>query len=215
MRHPKILYKYMKNCHATNLLTMGIFRVGTLYDFRNCEHGAEISDVNEGILRPTTYINNETLIYDSRPELRGLINISSGGEAIVRNTCFKSKHESKNYYLYCFSDRFNPSLYAKFDADSCLIITDPERFMKAIYEAIVVHTNDNMRNHLEPIKYINKNESHKILQKYHPALTKDLKFKDQAEWRCLWDTIADHIQPFVTANYHIIKFCRLYHTLNK
>lgn len=45
----KILYKYLKKEHAHSLLSKGIIRLGTLYEYRNIEkHGSVIGDDTEG-----------------------------------------------------------------------------------------------------------------------------------------------------------------------
>lgn len=76
MVYPKTLYKYMELSHAQSLLTMGVFRIGTLYDYRKNEHGEGITDINEATLTPRTLIKNEILGPRSRPELRKLIKVA-------------------------------------------------------------------------------------------------------------------------------------------
>lgn len=210
MKTPKILYKYMKSCDAQALLKMGVFRVGTLYDYRTNEHGAKITDINEAILNPRTHVENEMWRPETRPDLRKFINIRPGADVTVRNSDFESRIQSTNCYLYCLSDKFCTELYNDFDADICIAINDPKRFLKKLSETIhsYIYPKDGVLSH---VQYVNRKATHRELEHHHPALTKDLNFQNQAEWRYLWQPIAKKPKPIIIANYRIIKFCRLHH----
>lgn len=42
-----------------------------------------------------------------------------------------------NYYVFCMSYRYGMDLYAEFAADTCLVITDPDRFINQAGKAIM------------------------------------------------------------------------------
>lgn len=214
MEYPKILYKYTRSCHAQKLLRMGTFRIGTLYDYRKGEHGAAISDIDEAKLSPSTHIDNEYWKRETRPELRRFINVSQSASVTVLNSDFKSKVQSKNHYLYCFSDKFCTNLYDDFQADTCVAIINPKKFLTMMSASIQPFINPK-KGSLSRIQYVNRSATHRELENCHPALVKGLSFKNQSEYRCLWQPIASEPQPFITGNYRIIEFCRLHHTILK
>jgi len=175
MRPPKILYKYMKSCEAQALLKMGVFRVGTLYDYKSDEYGAMITDVHEGVLNPRTHVENETWQSETRPELRGFINVRHDAKVSVRNTTFKSSIRSENCYLYCFSDKFCTSLYHAFDSDTCIVIDDPKNFLKILSGTIQGYIYSK-KYFLARVQYLNRGATHRELEDYRPELVKSLDF---------------------------------------
>ena len=89
------LYKYLKKEYAEKLLNDGIFRIGTLYDFR-CEEslGAVVGDRQEGKKTTDSKFKNEHWTSDNYPySARSVVNVAGVGDWRInaRNVTFEKR----------------------------------------------------------------------------------------------------------------------------
>ena len=97
--------------YANNALPMGAFDPGELELVQTMPQGTRF----------------EVFSRDGRP--KGTLNTIGS----IRAT---SKLET-NYYVFCMSYRYGVDQYTRFDADTCLVFTDPDRFINQACKAIM------------------------------------------------------------------------------
>ena len=87
-----------------------------------------------------------------------------------------------DYYTACFSNRFDSRLFDDFDADACLVVTDPVAFVERIRSAVA--------EILPNWKFSNANVRYR--DPFFPAFDKSVVFAKhfryayQDEFRCAW-----------------------------
>jgi hypothetical protein len=58
----RVLFKYMRKAHAQRLLSEGVVRIGTLYEYRNIEkHGLVVGDDAEGTKSAVMHVPDLTM----------------------------------------------------------------------------------------------------------------------------------------------------------
>jgi len=113
------------------MLRFGEIRIGTLFDFRGLEKDIARGDRDEGHRSRILLVEEATTRH---PQLQGLVR--SDGDYSVTNSIFETADKSDDYYLYCMSRTFNPSLFAEFNADVCVLINDRDIFFDAVTRAM-------------------------------------------------------------------------------
>jgi hypothetical protein len=88
-----------------------------------------------------------------------------------------------DYYVYCLGTRYNPALFADFEADSCLVIHDPSTFrnllLKVVGERLTTEwlVDELLVNYMDPLTDV-----------HEPIvpLTKHFRYAYQHEYRFVW-----------------------------
>jgi len=139
----KPLFKYMKKEHADKLFNSGELHIGTLYDFRDEEkYGQKRGDEGEGKKEICEHINDIT-VKDSSQSNR----LSDFSKQYIRiedtakntrlvNVTVSELHDSPDCYIYCMSKNFDERLYEKFQADVCVKLKSPYKFVHSISIAL-------------------------------------------------------------------------------
>jgi hypothetical protein len=95
-----------------------------------------------------------------------------------------------NYYIFCMAGGWVPRLFDDFDADACLVITNPVRFARALRDAARGQLPD-WHFVCEPVKYIDPVQDLRFLsgraqERFAPFLCKDFRYLYQKEVRAAW-----------------------------
>lgn len=158
----KNLYRFMTKKRALEAYLEGSFRIINALDFIKNEHNKARKD-NENLL--IQRLNNCTVT-----------NLQSGKDFNVNNVNKTIYHLDINNYILCMAYEYDKRLYNEFDADTCLVITDPEEFKNRIENTIENYTLTPMR-----VSYNN------LLHHSGVMFCKDKIFKIQKEFRFLWN----------------------------
>jgi hypothetical protein len=95
-----------------------------------------------------------------------------------------TKKALMDYYIYCLSVEFSPRLFLDFDADSCLLITDPKTFIDRVIPAFnSVFPEWNYGK--GPVKYIDPLNPPPI-KDIEVRACKHFRFMYQREYRFVW-----------------------------
>lgn len=193
------IFKYGKREHIESLISDGIIRIGTLFDFKNEEvHGQEIGDQKEGKLRiQGDIINNGPASNLARYQiLRGFVD----GEGFVgRVVITDSDIVSPDLFIFSSASGFSVDALkrwyrdpkAKYDA--CCRISSARLFCKALSRAI--EHKAKFEGMVEVTYYDNSTpvDVHSPVAQLHPAQIKGgVNYGHHREIRAAW-------KPFGTA----------------
>lgn len=180
----KSLYKYSNSYFGNGLAKIGLFRIGTLYDYRNEEHKNGIFDSTEGIKSISVEIEKET--YETGDEVPanlshlGIIKADRSSTNIVLEDIYTNHIiDSENLWLWCCSSDKSKSVMNSFEGtDTCVEIFDPINFIRILSNILSIDGANFLG--LFEVNYANKNEKwNKSNLGIHPALIKDYKFHPQ------------------------------------
>jgi len=95
-----------------------------------------------------------------------------------------------DYYIFCLAMGWNVRLFNDFNADACLVITDPKRFIRALGEAAKGQLPD-WRFCCKPVTYIDSVQDLRFLRvrteaRFAPFFCKDFRYLHQKEVRAVW-----------------------------
>lgn len=124
------LYRFGKRNHICDLIHKGelCLNPGTTY-------GEE--DLSKGAFDPGELEFEQTLPEGVEFEaFCGKTGKSKGKLEVIDVSPLKAYSET-NYYVFCMSYRYLHEFYKEFKADTCLIITDPDRFINQTCKSII------------------------------------------------------------------------------
>jgi len=184
---PKTFYKYLPKQYAKELVEQGVIKIGTLYSYRSKYEGdTQRSDPEEGITKhkPKNVTQNQDGTYNVsvriRPMFQGSIMMSQNSYEL----------SSANAYMYCFSSKKSKELMDNFeDCDTCVAIKDIKKFFELVSYKLAkigfIAVGD--PRDVGPCQYTSRemDESHE-LKNIPECFIKDVKYKNQDEWRLLW-----------------------------
>lgn len=213
-----MLYKYVKREHLEAFFRSGSLKIGTLYEYRNEEElGKVIGDGEEGsyvteLLSPhgrevdlacrspeANYFRQHILRpdqWDSKVKI-----VMEAGANLIANT------NSPNYYIYCVSSVFDEQAMHQFGCDSCIEITNPEKFFKAISKVI---RHKGGFDGVHRITYGLKKTDYLNPHQVHPALLKDPQYSYQSEVRAIWNPKKEPRGSLFVKVPKAIRYCREY-----
>lgn len=218
----KSVYRYAESKWNKALIEKGSVRIGTLYDYRSCEHKAGISDPHEGIKwvhHPIRHFDGskENLAYssiDARAiEQMGLFASADGGpfKGRISNINMIRVLDDPDCFIHCTSYVLGKNVMSEFEgADSCVEIHDYQGFYKTLTEAI---------NKVIPVQwggfsivqYQPRNERFNGDNLGIPAsLIKSFDFSTQFEARAVWHPLTDKPINWMALELpELTKFCRI------
>lgn len=196
----------------------GTIKIGTLYKYREEEKlGNIIGDKNEG--------KNYTVLAFPQEQKR-VIDLSddSAETHFIKNGIIKTgdthvivemgntgrmvkETQSINYYLYCFTSKYDYKMMKKFDCNACIEIIDPDLFFQAISKAIR-HQGAYIGYH--KVAYKNRETDYLNPHKIHPVLQKDVEYSNQYEMRAIWQPKKEPKEELFIEVPEAIKYCREY-----
>jgi hypothetical protein len=185
------MFKYSNNYFSRGLAKLGLFRIGTLYDFRDIEHKSGISDPDEGTKVVRVHIGNET--YESGSDVPKTL--SELGLIKCDDTCsnitLTNIHTTHNllapdFYIWCASTEKSAAVMSQFEgADTCVEVFDVPRFVAILNQLMT--TMDAEFVGIFEVQYRERVEDwNRSNLGMHPAIIKDVRFSGQKELRAIW-----------------------------
>lgn len=197
----------MKSNHANTFFRQGIIRIGTLHEYRDIEkHGKVVGDHQEGMLIEEELHENLTMqsAEDVPSFVRERIKISPGSKIQLINSTFSLSDQSPDYYMYCVTTEFDPTVMKEFGCDRCIEINNVQKFIDGL--------NHCMRHKGKFVGAFNCVYTEKVVSPgkkppYPPVLVKDPKYENQKEVRFLWEPKNKYPRPERMACRKIPRHC--------
>jgi hypothetical protein len=214
------MYRYSLQEYNSLLITLGIIRIGTLYDFRRMEHRQGVVDTQEGQKNISHHIDYLHVADPNNLDIKSNINMQAleklGGIKVTgKNNTFVNIETTKNFnvndcFIFCTSMTCSRETMQQFEgADSCIEIVNVDLFHNILTDTL---------NRIYPVVF---QSIYKIIYQdreepwngrdwgNYPALIKEPKFEKQNEFRAIWKPIGNQpISPIITGNYRLGTCCR-------
>ncbi|MDD5090750.1 MAG: hypothetical protein PHQ23_07510 [Candidatus Wallbacteria bacterium] len=172
-RGGKILVKYGKRKHVEKMLSLGEFRISpaTAYAKKDLEDSRQDDELNRH-----NYIDSDSVS----------ITFEDGTKIPAMGYLKHTRSIPTDYYLFCLSRVFDNTLFYDFQADACLVIHNPEVFIKRVER--IKHSIFQDYNFWDfQVYYYDPFEPEENFKTAHdPANAKDFKFAYQKEHRMIW-----------------------------
>ena len=127
-----VAIKFGKPEHMTALYERGALRVQPATFYKRPDHNGAVRD-DELALEVSLSLEREHI-------LRLVTNPQDVPPGEISHR-MDVKYESKtDYWLYCVTTAVDPRMFVDFEAEACVVITDPYRFQVALDRAIAPHT---------------------------------------------------------------------------
>jgi len=124
------LYKFGERMNIHGLAHRGNLYLSPASKYADRSYGAGVFDPHELVLEQRLPQEIEFEAFDGKTgESKGTLKPLSVGPMVATL--------QSNYYVFCMTYRYSTDLYAEFNADTCLVITDPDRFMNQACKAIM------------------------------------------------------------------------------
>lgn len=140
-----VIYKHENTLHIRSLHERDSIRVGTLYDFRNQEHGKGIADELEGTKTLSTTVTEklpltENDLRGTLPELLGAVHVSGGATITMNNVSMETSFNAPDCHILCFSASNTEAARKSANRDATMFVIDPfwlihriARFLTELY----------------------------------------------------------------------------------
>jgi hypothetical protein len=213
------LFKYMKAEHLDTTLARGIFRIGTLYEFRNMElHGAEIGDVEEGkktihltAATPMTFdlLSNDPRALHTQKVMKGWDGLPAGSRIQINlnaGVSVELREESPDVYTYCASMTYDADQMRAFGYNTCIKIHDREGFFAELSNCLldadfIVGT---------PVQYRPRRVDYADEGVASAVFLKSESYSSQGEFRVLWQPHTQLIAPVLVTCPRALLYCEKY-----
>jgi hypothetical protein len=213
---PGKLFKFLTLKYARALCDRGAIRIGTLYEYRNQEHhGHGVLDIGEGTLR-----HSETVVSATLSQMTGYTqNAAFKGSAPdfkIRNATIVTSIAIQDRFMYCLS--LSPSWEAVIDPSytACVEIFNVVDFLRGIQNFLI-------RAHLVTSQVgcgavVYAGRDHKTFTEgshqsggppAHIALLKPVEYRNQREFRFMFEPTSFPIEPKIGKNPALSKHCRM------
>jgi len=198
------LFKFLnRKKYSEKFLNEGSIKIGTLYEYRNCEeYTKKVLDEKEGQFEITAIIDSEEDMIGK--DLSGfgfyMMGKPEKNKFRFRNITFNSNRNDPNCYIYSTSAAFTTNVLKQAIDDgyiSCVMIHEPFSFFSRVSENF--QDSDFMGYH--PCIYVDrkielnyKSDSERLdlLSKLPGALIKPPDYKNQIEVRAIWKPKKQH-----------------------
>jgi len=203
------LYKYTEREWAESLIKTGSFRIGTLYDYRKEEeYGKGIGDKEEG-KKKVIYDLNEQMVNNNKEMRQILKSVYDSQEgAILKLPNVIKEHDIADCYIYSLSTELVTPNTIDAKYDTCIEIIDNYMFIKCIAEgmaSISKIAGNGLCEYRSRTLTIDRDRS------LHPAFIKDPTFKQQKEFRIVFEpNQLDNLEPHNRSHNSIGKYCKIY-----
>lgn len=170
----KTLFKYGELKFLLPALERGVVRVqrASYYSDASLNH-AQHADELTLEAQPPPWLLTTTVKDRATGNLRRILPINN------RFTV----ESSTDYYVFCLSGAFSPRLFVDFEADSCLIISEPHRFIERLMAAFSQKCLG-YEAHAFPVLYCDPISVRSI--DLHPTISKHFRYSYQSEARVIW-----------------------------
>ena len=183
-----MLYKYMKREFAEKFFREGSLKIGTLFEYKkNEKFNDAIGDKNEGSHYPFIKINDiglnsKNITPDEAFFICGDFTLPPGSG--LSNMTIQQEIKSDDCYIFCLTTSPSFDAMKEFECDTCIEISNHRTLFRLM-------TNKISQNITEltwkgRITYQNKTYPFNAENGINPAITKDLKYAYQNEFRVIW-----------------------------
>jgi hypothetical protein len=175
----KLLFKYGDFKHMKDMINFGSVKFSPPQTFK---------DINDGQGRRDIEYEKASYTRGSSVKMTTL-----DGRKVPNIGSLKKCYGGPFYHMACFSCEWQHTMFSDFNANSCVMITDPQEFSRRIERArgnlyAGWYFQDN------PIQYYDPYEVYKNTY-IDAAMTKDFKFSYQKEYRFIFSNHADSQKP--------------------
>lgn len=177
----KILVKYGKKKHLRPALKQGELRISPASYYKKKDRSLNLARRDDELVRKLIDAATDmTSTIGRRPKLRK-----------AKPALYSRRVQSvTNYYIFCLAGGWQLRLFGDFDADACLVITDPTRFAHALGEAVRSQLPDwhfacQFVRYIDPVqelRFMNRGAE----ERFAPFFCKDFRFSYQKEVRAVW-----------------------------
>ena len=149
---------------------------------------APASIYNDSSLNPAIRDEELKLIVEYHPSNIKLEHYDSKNKKIMQihptGNLIKTIESSTNYYVYCISKSYEARLYEDFEADSCLVIKDVNRFINAVATAFFEQVSKQWSCSAGLVKYIDPLLC--PIKNIDVFFSKHFRYWYQSEYRMIW-----------------------------
>jgi hypothetical protein len=208
------LYKYLEPQWADQMLADGFLRVGTLFSYRQMEKlDPERGDLGEGTC--TLHSDPSPRTYNSTSELPPVLrsmSIKVGPRGLATNgaNAIVFERHSRDVFLYCVTEQFDPQLMHRFGG-ACVCIHNPHKFFAELDSAL----RNTMPNGMPLVKdgVVDRCIYAERRQNWHSPIPvpecfiKPRGYAHQREVRALWHPTQPSISPVNIQCSGILPYC--------
>lgn len=166
----EILFKYGKQKYMREMVFDGRIRFSPAESYEDLENNEARRDEE---LRKHSY----------KPRMYTRITTEDGKEVPILSDV-RHTVGGPDYHLLCLSCVWDDQLFEAFEADSCVVINNPEEFARRV-EAAGISVFPNWYFHHSPVQYFDPFDV-KPKEFFDSANSKDFLFAYQNEYRLLW-----------------------------
>lgn len=223
----EFLYKYTESKWVENIIKRGIFRIGTLYEYRSYEQ-KEIGDPFEGI-KQFAFSKARDALSLTFEDFDKKLRMAGDNKKNLENFRRKLKSYSEkeldtvpvafevhvpDCYIFCTTKKFDADVMRSFGCDACIEIANPSFFFKELSKAMASHATHAT---MDSCIYDSRFGMFENRNKCRPQILKDLSLKHQEEMRMIWDPKHPHLQtdiktstlkPKIIQRIQAARFCR-------
>ena len=171
----EVFIKFGKAQHMTSLFERGALRVQSGSYYATPDHNGAIQD-DEMSLPLALALTREDVI-------KIVLNPQDVPKDLINHRMNLTYNAGTDFWLYCVSTSVEPRLFVDFNADSCVIIKDRERFQRLLTQQSAAHFPDTGHRHGKAV-YIDP------LLPTHPSIdvpmSKHFGYSYQDEYRFVW-----------------------------
>lgn len=137
LKKQPVVYKHENVQHIRSLHRQNSIRIGTLYDFRNEEHGKGIADELEGTKTLSTTVTEKLPLTgkDLRgtlPELLGAFHVSDNSKITMNNVKMRTNFSAPDCHILCFSASNTDAARESAGRESTMFVIDPYWLIRRI-----------------------------------------------------------------------------------
>jgi len=197
----KFLLKYGKYLYLQSCLEEGKIRVmpASSYEDPSLNPAIRDAELEVKIAGIPSEINME--VFDSKTgQSKGFITPTGNV-----NYTLKSR---TNYYVYCLADIYSLRMYGDFEADCCLVIKDPDKFLQKVIEGFNTQL-PNYKVALNTVNYFDPlNAKANNVDVY---FSKHFRYSYQKEFRVIWlpPEPATKLEPVFLELGNLAEFCEI------
>jgi hypothetical protein len=172
----KFLLKYGKACFLKPLLEKGVLRIApaAMYDDPSLSPAVRDTELEISIAALPSEVS--LMAYD------GKTGRPKGPVHAAGNVTMTVKARS-NFYVFCLAAAFSLRMFGDFDADSCLLIKDPIRFIEAVQRDFDAKV-PGWESLGWSVRYVDPLNAKRVAPDVH--FSKHFRYAYQKEYRIVW-----------------------------
>ena len=203
------LYKYTSEEGAISILENHVFRIGTLYGYRDTEtHGTQIGDTSEGQKSVYTYDNPEDWKDENTKNYLGKYFFKNGRNKKSKNNLLIGRHKSEDMYIFCASDACDFQLMRQMGYEVAIKIDNrDDAFFRALSTAMQFNLRLEPENRMKKCIYRNTSYHASLYDDIHPVFIKRAEHEYQKEVRMAWKPRKNIFNPVYIICYEAALLC--------